>query len=149
MVYYRDYAEAAMQDLFDKAVLERSLVYQLNSTETTLFLGKNQGFEKSTIPNALQYSPVYATHIVNGANAGQLYVGGNQYLVKPQFGRYDASKGWAVPFSIQKGELQWGTPESMNIKGQIRAIQPLKTNSKTNLIFAINDAYLQYYEMEN
>lgn len=149
IVYYSDYAEAAMQDLFDKETLERSLVYELNTTETTLFLGTAGGFEKSALPNEIQYSSVYATHTVAESNQrGQLYVGGNQYLVKPQFGRYDASKGWAIPYSTQAGEIQWGTPKSMNIKGQIRAIQPLKTKNKTDLIFAINDGYLQYYEME-
>ena len=73
-------------------------------------------------------------------------MGGNQYLVKPQFGRYDASRGWHLPIILKGDSLALGQVTSLNIKGQIRNIVPLKQNQTKRLIFAINDDEVQFYD---
>ena len=150
IVYYKDYGAAAMQNLFSQEALEKSWIYQLDTTATSLFLGQEQNvFQKVKLPAEIQYSSVYAIHCLKGDEKNRsLYFGGNQYLVKPQFGRYDASKGWELTYKIKKGTPLWNAPKSMNIKGQIRAIKPLKTEQQNILLVGLNNASLYQYEIE-
>ena len=150
MVYYKEYGTASMADLFSAESLENSWKYQLNTTETSLFLGKEQGgFEKIQLPEEIQYSTTYAIHLQKvKEKRGRLFFGGNQYLVKPQFGRYDASKGWELAFTTNNNQIIWEAPKSMNIRGQIRAIRPLKTLQNNILLVGLNNAQLYEYEIE-
>ena len=148
MVYYSDYAQKDISQILDPTLVEQSLQLQLNTLETTLLLGTDEGFEKYNLPQEIQYSPVYALRLIASEKTREksLYLGGNQYLVKPQFGRYDASRGWHIPIILQGDSLSLGHITSLNIKGQIRNIVPLKRNQTKRLIFAINDDEVQFYD---
>ncbi len=77
-------------------------------------------------------------------------MGGNQYLVKPQFGRYDASKGWV--FNIENtsnDKIHFNNLRSLNIEGQIRKFGIIETQNKKILITAINDQQFRFFEIEN
>ena len=70
---------------------------------------------------------VYAIALLNDQKTSKksLYLGGNQYLVKPQFGRHDASKGWRLDFDNDAGEMLFKIPKPLGVKGQIRAIEQI------------------------
>ena len=148
MVYYSDYAQKDISQILDPTLVEQSLQLQLNTLETTLLLGTDEGFKKYNLPQEIQYSPVYALRVIASEKTKEksLYLGGNQYLVKPQFGRYDASRGWHLPIILKGDSLSLGHITSLNIKGQIRNIVPLKRNQTKRLIFAINDDEVQFYD---
>ena len=77
-------------------------------------------------------------------------MGGNQYLVKPQFGRYDASKGWV--FNIENtsnDKIHFSNLRSLNIEGQIRKFGIIETQNKKILTTAINDQEFRFFEIEN
>ena len=77
-------------------------------------------------------------------------MGGNQYLVKPQFGRYDASKGWV--FNIENtsnDKIHFSNLRSLNIEGQIRKFGIIETKNKKILTTAINDQEFRFFEIEN
>ncbi|NNC69208.1 MAG: VCBS repeat-containing protein [Flavobacteriaceae bacterium] len=149
LLYYKDYAKADVNAIFSKEVIENTFFLELNMLESTLFYNENDKFEAGKLPSEIQYAPVYAISSTMSNPDGQLELifGGNQYMVKPQFGKYDASKGWMVkgPFNKEKNEYQ---VISLNIKGQIRGFDWLNYNNKRILIAAKNDDKTDFYELE-
>ena len=137
-----------MEQIFDPEIVKESYSATLDLLKSQVFMGANQGFVRKQLPDEIQYAPVYAitTSVQDKNGEKSLYLGGNQYLVKPQFGRYDASKGWKVPFYKGKETVDFGQPISLGIDGQIRGILPLNLNNTTCYIFALNDDEVRFYQ---
>ena len=144
--YYKDYSLASMKDLFDKYLLDNSIYFDLDTTETSLFINNNNQFTRESFPSEIQYSSVYDIETINNNELNTLSVlfGGNQYLVKPQYGPYDASKGWLVKIKSNNNKSDFLSVESLNIKGQIRKFAPLKMNL---FLTAINNDDLKLIEI--
>jgi len=140
---YENYADARIQDLFTATQLEESQVSELNILESTFFIRNIKGeYEGHNLPEEIQYAPVYAfAHHdkENNASKGTFYIGGNQYLVKPQFGRYDASNGWSLNYRIIADEIEFGVPEILGINGQIRQLEIVNLHSKIQLLIGVNN----------
>ena len=138
---YATYAKASMSDLFSKEQRLGSTQSKLQQLETTLFLSSDKGYESHPLPPEIQYAPVYAVthHREEKKNKGKLFFGGNQFLVKPQFGRYDASQGWELSY-IQTGlNLKWETPKSLGVKGQLRQLEIVPLKSQKKLLLGLNN----------
>ena len=73
-------------------------------------------------------------------------LGGNQYKIKPQFGRQDASKGGVILGEIVEGEYRLNQFEHLNVKGKSERLHPKTTNK--GLIFARNNQPIIYFENE-
>ena len=149
IIFYKDYAEKSIDQIIDQKLLSESLVLEIKTLETSLFLAQQNGFKQYSLPEEIQYSPVYS--IANKKNSENdrnvLYLGGNQYLVKPQFGSYDASKGWILPLTLDKENSFKESPKSLGINGQIRVIKSLNFNQNEYLIFGINNEKIKFYEI--
>jgi hypothetical protein len=146
LLFYKDYANATMSSIFSKEQLQKAIKLDINTVQTTLFINNKSTFTASILPNEIQYSNIEAIEIADINNDGVLdiFFGGNQYLIKPQFGRQDASKGWLLYGS--KKELIKVIP--LNIKGQIRDYKIRKIHTKTYLFATINNDNLQVYEIQ-
>ena len=81
----------------------------------------------------MQYSSIFATYFDKDERL--LYVGGNHYKVKPQFGRQDASQGWKVKVENKERKLEFGNCDMLFVKGQIRDIEFVNNQ----LLFGINN----------
>ena len=150
VLYYKDYAQMSMQDLFDAEVLQKALVYEVDRLATTVFLNQAGSFTPLELPQETQYTSIYSLREtdVNQDGILDIVLGGNQYKIKPQFGRQDASKGGVILGEIVEGEYRLNQFEHLNVEGQIRAIAPLKTTNKKGLIFARNNQPIIYFENE-
>ena len=128
--------------------INSALQMEMDSRKTAVFLRKDEGFETIALPPEAQYSSVYAIQVsdVNEDGTEDILFGGNQYNVKPQYGRHDASSGLLVLGNLNKGELEFKKKNLLNIKGQIRSIKPLKKINKRLYIFAKNNEELEFYE---
>ncbi|MGC6421528.1 MAG: VCBS repeat-containing protein [Flavobacteriaceae bacterium] len=150
IVYYSDYAEKSMRELFVPNMLETALKYDLDLLETSVFTNTNGTFEPIDLPIEIQYSSVYSLLETDIDKDGVLDIvfGGNQYNIKPQFGRQDASKG-GVLFGELKSEM-YGVREfqSLSIDGQIREIKQIKLKDKKGIIFARNNDKPVFWEYE-
>ncbi len=146
LLYYKDYANATMADIFTKTQLENSFIVEINTVETSLFLNNNGKFTPAKLPREIQYSNVEAIEVLdlNNDKYLDLLFGGNQYLIKPQFGRQDASQGWLL-YGDKNNNFKKVT--SLNIKGQIRDFYSFELLGKKYLITAINDDNLKFYEI--
>lgn len=146
LLYYKDYAKADMQTIFFPDQLNKAVSFELQMIESTVFLNESGKFLPIELPSEIQYAPIYAitSTDINGDGNTDLFFGGNQYMVKPQFGRYDASNGWALfgPFST-KYESPKVVP--LNIKGQIRSLKWIDHEAKKILISPINNEKTSFH----
>jgi hypothetical protein len=135
-----------MSSIFSKEQLQEAIKLDINRVQTTLFINNKNKFTAHRLPNEIQYSNIEAieTSDVNKDGYLDIFFGGNQYLIKPQFGRQDASKGWVVYGG--KNIDKKGIP--LNIKGQIRDFNFCKINTKKYLITTINNDSIQLHEIK-
>ncbi|MFM7430059.1 MAG: hypothetical protein ACKO1F_09190, partial [Flammeovirgaceae bacterium] len=105
---------------------------------------------KLVMPGEAQYSPIYSFLTLDFDRDGvdDIIAGGNQYFVKPQFGRYDASCGWLFKGVVTKGDYFVKPGLALGISGQIRDITNLKVKAKEYLLFAKYDDELEIFEIQ-
>lgn len=147
LLFYKNYATANMKSIFTEKQLQNAITADIKTTETSIFLNKKNTFKKEKLPFEVQYSNVEAIDVLDFNNDGNLDIifGGNQYLIKPQFGRQDASKGWLV-YGNKKNTFT--EVRSLNINGQIRDFKILKINNKQYILTIINNSFLKFYEIQ-
>ncbi len=123
-LYYKDYAKAAMEDLFGPSEMEQAKVLKLNTVESTLYFREGDKFVKGTLPSAVQYASVHAavSHDFDKDGLPDLVAGGNHYAVKPQFGRDDASRGWWMNGKQTGDNFAFKPAKTLNWTGQIRSL---------------------------
>jgi len=149
LLYYKDYAKANMKSIFSEEVLKQAYFVDLKMLNSMIFFNENDKFTAQKLPSEVQYAPVYTITSSDVDEDGNvdLFFGGNQYLVKPQFGSYDASYGWAIfgPYSLKKKNSK---AVSLGIKGQIRDLKWINYNNKKILIAAINNEETEFYTIK-
>lgn len=151
LLYYADYANASMSDLFSEELLSSSLVLELDTTDSMIFLSSEEGYESIPLKNEAQYSSIYAIEKgVENKDSATLFLGGNQYGFKPQYGAYDASSGWRLDLNYESELVQQIRP--LNISGQIRQLRVIKADSARDsliLLAAINNQSIQSIYVQN
>jgi len=150
LLYYADYAKADMASIFSKEQLNKAVVLDLDMVESTIFLNENGQFSTKELPREIQYAPVYATVTTDIDDDGHkdIFFAGNQYLVKPQFGRYDASKGWVI-FGPDLEAAKSSDVFPLYIDGQIRKLRWVEFDKKKVLIVGKNNEKTRFYEFQN
>ena len=115
-----------------------------------MFINNNSNFTRVALPKELQYSIVYAIEETDLNNDGfiDLLFGGNQDLIKPQFGKLDASKGWVLFGNKDLTSYTNSTPQILHIDGQIRNLKTINQNNKLIIIATINNSTVNFYEYE-
>jgi hypothetical protein len=149
LLYYRDYGRRSIDELFPAPVLEKSAIFQVKLLSSLLLLSDSGRYKKVVLPLEAQYSPIYALSVEDFDHDGidDLLAGGNQYLVKPQFGRYDASHGWFFKGVLNGARFSFKSGIDLNVKGQIRDIEILKDKGVTYVLFAKYDDKLEIYKV--
>ena len=140
----------SMEELFDPQLLEKAFIYEVDRLESTIFMNEKERFSPMRLPQETQYTSIYSMREddVDQDGVMDVVLGGNQYKIKPQFGRQDASRGGVIYGEIVEGEYQLVRFEHLNIQGQIRSILPLERTKKKGLIFARNNQPVIYFENE-
>ena len=150
LLYYKDYAKSDIQSIFSEKVLNEAFFLDLKILESTIFFNENGTFAPEKLPSEIQYAPVFSitSSDLNEDGSIDLFFGGNQYLVKPQFGSYDASKGWAIfgPYLGGKGKSK---VHPLGIKGQIRDLKWINYKNNKILIAAINNEKIVFKIYKN
>jgi len=151
LLYYADYANASMSDLFSEELLSSSLVLELDTTDSMILLSSEMGYQSISLKDEAQYSSIYTIEKGTQNNtSATFYLGGNQYGFKPQYGAYDASSGWKLDLSYENELTQQIRP--LNISGQIRQLRVINTDSARDsliLLAAINNQSIQSVYVQN
>ena len=148
LLYYKDYSDATIKSIFSKDQLKKAIILDVKMLNTAIFLNKNKTFVSQKLPNEIQYSNVSAIETIDVDKDGVLDVlfGGNQFLVKPQFGIDDASKGWLL---YGDSSNNFNKVISLKIDGQIRDFHVENLKDEIMLITSINNDSLQFYKVKN
>ena len=139
-VYYADYAKMSMNDIFGSELVADATKFELDVLDSRMYLSTGTGFKMIDLPIEIQYSSVFTSAVkeMKITNSPiKLLLGGNNYNVKPQYGREDASQGWGLEYIIKDDEIEFlSRVKSLGIKGEIRDIEILDNST---ICFGVND----------
>jgi hypothetical protein len=149
LVYYKDYSNKSVDMIFTPEQMEQASVLEVDTLSSVMLLSSNSGYSMFSLPSEAQYSPLYAILVEDLDDDGVLDIiaGGNQYGVKPQFGRLDASQGWFFKGKFKTSRFSLERGISLNVRGQIRDIETVNFKNKKYLIFAKHDDMLEVFEV--
>jgi hypothetical protein len=149
LLYYNDYSKKSMDDLFPTDILMDSKIFQLNQLSSLMLLSGPNGYERIELPLQAQFSSIYSLLIGDFDHDGisDLIAGGNQYLVKPQFGRQDASHGWFFKGMLKGQQFTFQQGQDLQVTGQIRDIEYVEVNGDKFILFAKYDSELEIFKV--
>ncbi len=148
---YEMYKEQQISDIFTPEQLKKSIRLDAYMLETSLFVNDGSGnFMKSSLPEEVQFSPVYAAEICdfNGDGHPDILLGGNLFNVKPEVGRYDASYGSLLLGDGKNGFRDVPAKVSgFRLDGEIRDILEVPTNNGKLLVVSRSNDPLQVFKV--
>jgi hypothetical protein len=150
LLYYKDYGKKSIDMLFPESVITRAKVFEVKTLASVLLLSDSTGYRKIELPLEAQYSPLYSLLVSDIDNDGveDVIAGGNQYQVKPQFGRFDASSGWFFKGYLKEGKFTLAPGLDLGVEGQIRDIEMIETKGVKYILFSKNDSNVEIYKIQ-
>lgn len=150
---YSDFGGLTVFDIFGKSVLDNSVRKEAVLFESCIFMNNGDGtFRTEKLPVEAQFSPVRDIIVsdINNDRINDLVMAGNNYNVRPSYGRYDASYGWYLA-GDSSGVFKPLMPveSGLVINGDARKILPLKISGKNYIVVAVNDGKLQLFEIQS
>ncbi len=151
LLFYKDYGRKSLDNLFTKEVIQKTKIFQVEQLASILLLSGPNGYTRMELPLEAQYSSIYSLLLSDFDNDGVIDVlaGGNNYSVKPQFGRYDATRGQFFKGVLAGNEYRLENGLDLNIKGQIRDIKKIVINETTFIFFAKHDDSLEIFKIQD
>jgi hypothetical protein len=149
---HMDYAKKSIQELFSNELINSCKVIQFNYGAS--IVAYNNGTDSFTIqklPAEIQFSSANAICVtdLNADGKVDIVIGGNEFGFLPQFERLDASNG-SVLLNKGKRHLQLITKNQSGVEmnGQVRDIQEIKTKTGKDLLFLRNDMYPVLFKLK-
>jgi hypothetical protein len=148
---YSDFGGKKVVDIFGKSAIDKSILKKAVLFESCLFHNKGDGtFEIKKLPAEAQFSPVRDIFVtdINKDGKQDLILAGNNYAVRPSYGRYDASFGWCLLGDTQN-EFHTLLPvkSGLRINGDARKVVPIDIAGKHYLVAAVNNGELQIFQI--
>ena len=151
-LFYKDYANASIDNLFTPAELADAKKLEAYTFATSFIENKGNGnFEIKALPQAAQYAPTYSilTEDFNKDGHLDILLGGNLMETRVQFGRYDASKGTLL-LGDGKGDfkLAKNSEIGLKIKGAVRDMSIIKIKGEAYILVAKNNGEVQILKLD-
>lgn len=147
---YENYMGQSMDDIFTKEQLDNSIKYEAKVMESSVLLNNGDAtFTLSALPLEAQLAPVYAIAAgdFDGDGIIDIVTGGNLYRVKPEVGRYDASRGL---FLKGKGDGSFVPIDAgrsgIRVEGELRDFVTMRIKGEVVLIGSRNSNGLVAYQ---
>jgi len=149
---YSDYATKSIDELFPKDILSKSIIREVNESNSLVILNNDGKFLVKKLPKEVQFSSVAAISVldVDGDGKLDLILGGNDYGYKPQYSRLDANYG-SVLIGDGEGDFRWVNYNESGffVKGEIKNITPIKIDNKEFVLVGINDQQPKLFQLNN
>ena len=150
---YASYKGQAIDDIFSREQLAGAVKLEARIMETCVLINDGHGkFELKPLPLEAQMAPVYAiaTGDFDGDGKTDIVVGGNLYRVKPEVGRYDASRGLFLKGNGDGSFEAWSARQSgLRIDGELRDFTVMRVGKNLLLIGARNSDSLVAYKISD
>lgn len=145
------YAGKNINEIFNKEQLATSVVKKAYQFQTCLFINNGKGkFEMKPLSAMAQIAPVYGVLAddFDGDNINDIFLAGNFFGLKPEFGRYDASYG---TFLKGKGDnkFEYLSPSQSGLfyRGEVRDIEDIMLNGRDKaILLSKNNSSLQLFK---
>ena len=140
---YKDYATATINDMFSPEQLKDAGLLKAETMQTVYLENQgSKGFALHYLPLPAQYSPVYGivTTDLNADGKKDILLTGNNSWTRIKFGRYSANHG-VVLLGDGNGAFTYATQteSGLNIRGNVRSLQLIKTGKSQSILAGIND----------
>jgi hypothetical protein len=149
-VYYKDYADAQIQNILTPGQLSQAKVLKATTLQSVVFIndGKNN-FTMKSLPAEAQFSRVSSIlNIGDTNNKKQLLLAGNFYPYRTQLGHCDASLGLILDFDKNNIITERPYQSGLYLNGDVRNVEILQSiNHKKLLLVAANNQPLQLYDI--
>ena len=147
---YSDFGGKTVKDIFGKTAVEKAVIKKAELFESCLFLNKGDGtFEIRKLPVEAQFSQVRDIMVkdINLDGKQDLIIAGNNYEIRPSYGRYDASYGWCLLSSANSSyRALMPAISGLKINGDARKIVPIDISGKHYMIAAVNNGNMQLFQ---
>ena len=148
---YESYKGQSIADMFTRSQMTGSVRLEARILETSVLINDGRGaFELRSLPLEAQLAPVYAIAAddFDGDGIVDLVLGGNLYRVKPEVGRYDASRGLFLKGRGDGSFDVWPAGRSgIHIDGELRDLVVLRVGAEFVLLGARNSDSLVAYRV--
>lgn len=139
---FEDYAHQTYQSLFSESERKDAISYVANFLESAVLWNENGVFKLEALPLFAQIAPVFAIAVEDLDHDGilDIWLGGNFYGLKPQFGRHDSSRGTFLK-GEGKGTFRYLPPKQSGIfvTGEVRDVMVSKSNDQLHLLISRNN----------
>ncbi len=141
---YKAYSVATINDIFPPEQLKDAGLLKAETMQTVYLENQgSKGFMLHGLPLSAQYSPVYGivTTDLNADGKKDILLTGNNTWTRIKFGRYSANHG-VVLLGNGKGDFTYAVQKEsgLNIRGNVRSLQKIKTGKSESIIAGINDS---------
>ncbi len=152
MLRYREFASASLEHMFDKKIIDRSVVYKINEFRTGILINENGVYKFMPLPVQAQWTDQKAGWIsdINGDGKKDILLGGNQFRAKPEIGIDASSYG---SYFVQDENLKFryipNKECGLYLDGEVRDIKPITIKNERFILFAINNNNSILYKIKN
>jgi enediyne biosynthesis protein E4 len=148
---YSDFGGKTVGDIFGRSAIEKSIVKKAELFESCILQNKGDGtFRIIKLPTEAQFSQVRSilTGDFNNDGISDIVIAGNNYAVRPSYGRYDASFGWCLLGNTNhEYTVLMPVSSGLRINGDARKIVPIDIAGKHYLLAAVNNGDLQVFQL--
>jgi hypothetical protein len=150
---YEDYARMTYDSIFSPAIRANSIPYKVDFLESAVLWNEGDHYVLKALPLDAQVSPVFGIIAgdLDGDGITDIWLGGNFYSVKPQIGRYDASRGVFLK-GKGSGSFIYQPPRhgGLYVEGEVRdAAMILSENEKRLIVARNNDRILVFHKRKS
>ena len=146
---YEDYGNKTYDSLFSAEVRSSALKYEATYLQSAILWNNSGSLELEALPVEAQMSPVFGIVADDIDEDGKMdiWLGGNFYAVKPQVGRFNASRGVLLK---GKGERSFAfvpiRESGINVEGEVRDAGIIQSLNSKALIIARNNERVLMFE---
>lgn len=145
---YEAYSNATMEYLFDPAILNQSIIHEINEFRSGIFYNENGTYNFMPLPKEAQWTDQRTILIsdLNHDGKKDLILGGNQYHAKPELG-IDAASFGQVFLQNSAGSFIYLPFEKSGLyeTGEIRDLKTITVGKDKYLIVAKNNQKMSAY----